>query len=70
MSQFVETKELMKILKEVDPNMSDRMRCHYKKQVVAKDGLIFKLLLEISEKNEIIEERDMEIACFQRARKI
>ena len=44
------TKELMKILKEVDPNMSDRMRSHYKKQVVEKEGLIFKLLLQIREK--------------------
>lgn len=44
------TKDLMKILKEVDPNMSDRMRSHYKKQVVEKEGLIFKLLLQIREK--------------------
>ena len=63
------TKECMKILKEVDPNMSDRMRSHWKLQIKQEDGLIFKLLIEISTKNDIIDDKDLEILCLQRAGK-
>ena len=63
------TKEFMKILKEVDPNMSDRMRSHYKKQIVTEKGLIFKLLMEISDKNDIIVNKDLEIHCLKRGAK-
>tara|TARA_R110001632_G_scaffold50418_1_gene126101 strand:- start:221 stop:427 length:207 start_codon:yes stop_codon:yes gene_type:complete len=63
------TKECMKILKEVDPNMSDRMRSHWKLQIKQEDGLIFKLLMEISDKNDIIEERDLQIRCLTRGGK-
>ena len=63
------TKECMKILKEVDPNMSDRMRSHWKLQIKQEDGLIFKLLMEISEKNEIIIDKDLEIVCLKRGGK-
>jgi len=63
------TKECMKILKEVDPNMSDRMRSHWKLQIKQEHGLIFKLLMEISEKNEIIADKDLELLCLKRAGK-
>tara|TARA_R110000764_G_C10747706_1_gene351777 strand:+ start:279 stop:485 length:207 start_codon:yes stop_codon:yes gene_type:complete len=63
------TKECMKILKEVEPNMSDRMRSHWKLQIKQEDGLIFKLLMEISDKNDIIEERDLQIRCLTRGGK-
>lgn len=48
-------KDYMKTLKEVDPNLSDRMRSHYKKQIVEilsndrEENLIYKLLGRIDE---------------------
>jgi len=48
-------KDYMKVLKDVDPNLSDRMRSYYKKQFVEilsnqrEENLIYKLLGKIEE---------------------
>ena len=63
-------KDYMKTLKEVDPNLSDRMRSYYKKQIMqilsneeqfknTNENLIYKLLGKIEElKGEIKELKD------------
>lgn len=48
-------KDYMKVLKDVDPNLSDRMRSYYKKQFVEillkkrEENLVYKLLGKIEE---------------------
>jgi len=48
-------KDYMKVLKDVDPNLSDRMRSYYKKQFIEillndkEENLVYKLLGKIEE---------------------
>ena len=58
-------KDYMKVLKDVDPNLSDRMRSYYKKQFIEillkdkEENLVYKLLGKIEElKGEIQELQD------------
>ena len=57
--------DYMKVLKDVDPNLSDRMRSYYKKQFVEillndrEENLVYKLLGKIEElKGDIKELQD------------
>ena len=65
-------KDYMKIIKQVDPNLSDRMRSHYKKQIVEilqqeKDqNLLYKLLGRIEEIEGEKEELKSQIAYHKR----
>jgi len=53
--QMDSVKDYMKTLKDVDPKLSDRMRSHYKKQIVEilskdrEENLVYKLLGKIEE---------------------
>lgn len=64
------TKDLMKILKEVDSDMTKQNRYHYKQQIVKilnkdkEQNLIFKLLEKISEQQDEIDE----LKCCMKAR--
>lgn len=58
-------KDYMKVLKDVDPNLSDRMRSYYKKQFVEillndrEENLVYKLLGKIEElKGDVKELQD------------
>jgi len=58
-------KDYMKVLKDVDPNLSDRMRSYYKKQFIEillkdkEENLVYKLLGKIEElKGDIQELQD------------
>jgi hypothetical protein len=68
------TKEFMKILKEVDSDMTYSMRSHYKKQfeeIVEGDkeqNLIFKLLEKISEQEDELEELKTENKAMKKYR--
>ena len=55
-------KDYMNVLKDVDPNLSDRMRSYYKKQIVEilskerEENLVYKLLGKIEEIKGTIDE--------------
>ena len=55
-------KDYMKVLKDVDPNLSDRMRSYYKKQFIEillkdkEENLVYKLLGKIEELKGDIQE--------------
>tara|TARA_R110000765_G_scaffold10027_1_gene31239 strand:- start:1361 stop:1624 length:264 start_codon:yes stop_codon:yes gene_type:complete len=42
-----EIKDYMKILKEIEPDMTRQMRYHYKQQFKEKKGITYKLIHEI-----------------------
>ena len=65
-------KDYMKIIKEVDSNLSDRMRSHYKKQIMeilsdeeefrnTNENLVYKLLAKVSELQDKNEEQKYEL---------
>ena len=64
-------KDYMKVLKDVDPNLSDRMRSYYKKQFVEilskerEENLIYKLLGKIEELKGDNKELHDQIDCYK-----
>ena len=66
-------KDYMKIIKQADPNLSDRMRSHYKKQIVEivagekEENLVFKLLCMIETLKDEKKEAEDQI-CYLKKR--
>jgi len=70
-------KDYMKIIKEVDSNLSDRMRSHYKKQIMEilseeeefrnkNENLVYKLLGKIEELKGDIQELEDQLGQKKR----
>ena len=70
-------KDYMKVLKDVDPNLSDRMRSYYKKQIMeilsnevefrnVNENLVYKLLGKIEELKGDIQELKDEVDYYKK----